>query len=300
MQSTQVREASHAGTWYVGDKSKLNDQLTTWLGDAKTDVEGIKSVKAVIGPHAGYSYSGPTAAWAYKYLSKVPEGPLRVFLLGPSHHAYIEGCGLSKLGSYETPIGNIELDEETIKKLREEGEWETTSKGVEEKEHSLEMHLPYIRKIFGDRSIKLVPIMVGAVDNDQEKYYGKLLAKYFDDEKTVFCVSSDFCHWGKRFRFTYHKEEDGEIYQSIEALDRRGMQLIEEHNIDDFAKYLITTKNTICGRRPIAILLNIIKNSKDADKLTTKFVKYAQSGRVTDDSDSSVSYASAVTYLSSS
>ncbi len=90
----------------------------------------------------------------------------------------------------------------------------------------------------------MVPIMVGAVDNDQEKYYGKLLAKYFDDDKTVFCISSDFCHWGKRyvnyernvfkkwnrFRFTYHKEEDGEIYQSIEALDKRGMKLIEEHN----------------------------------------------------------------------
>jgi len=41
--------------------------------------------------------------------------------------------------------------------------------------------------------------MVGAVDNDQEKYYGKLLAKYFDDDKTVFCISSDFCHWGKRY-----------------------------------------------------------------------------------------------------
>lgn len=298
MDSNAAREASHAGSWYVSDKNKLNDQLTNWLKDAKTDIETTPVVKAIIGPHAGYSYSGPTAAWAYKYLSRTPETALRVFLLGPSHHAYIEGCGLSRLTSYETPIGDIELDTETIKELKESGNWQFTSKDVEEQEHSLEMHLPYIRKIFEGRKIKLVPIMVGAVDNEQEAYYGKLLTKYFDDENTVFCISSDFCHWGKRFRFTHYKEEDGEIYQSIEVLDRKGMSLIEEHNTKEFAKYLQTTKNTICGRKPIAILLNIINNSKNASKLTTKFVRYAQSGKVTDDSDSSVSYASAVTYIS--
>jgi len=299
MYSSKTREASHAGTWYKSDEKSLNDQLTSWLNNAEIDIENIKIVKAIIGPHAGYTYSGPTAAWAYKYLSLTREDVLRVFLLGPSHHAYFDKCGLSKLSNYDTPFGNIELDEETIKDLETKGKWEITSKSVEEKEHSLEMHLPYIKKVFGDQKIKLVPIMVGMIDPDQEKYYGKLLAKYFDDAKTVFCVSSDFCHWGKRFRFTYHKEEDGKIFESIEKLDKKGMKFIEEHNLSEFSNYLQNTKNTICGRRAISVLLNIIQNSQYSESLVTRFVKYAQSERVTDESDSSVSYASAVTFVPS-
>lgn len=94
--------------------------------------------------------------------------------------------------------------------MKKEGHWEILDKDTEEQEHSLEMHLPYIRKAFEGyeqsegsnsfrRNIKLVPIMVGQVDTKAQEYYGALLAKYFDDENTVFCVSSDFCHWGKRY-----------------------------------------------------------------------------------------------------
>ena len=98
-----------------------------------------------------------------------------------------------------------------IEKLKEDGKWTFTKKKDEEDEHSLEMHLPYIRQAFEGyetfftckrncyrRAIKLVPIMVGSLDTSLEKYYGEILAKYFDDDNTVFCVSSDFCHWGAR------------------------------------------------------------------------------------------------------
>jgi len=292
------REAYHAGSWYSGKGTELNKQLDGWLQKAQLEIQGIKTVKAVIGPHAGYSYCGPTAGWAYKYFQYAPsQDPLRVFLLGPCHHTYIKGCGLSKLKFYETPIGDIELDNETIDKLKEEGKFIYTNKATEEEEHSLEMHLPYIRKAFEGRKIKLVPIMVGGLDTSAEKYYGELLAKYFDDENTVFCVSSDFCHWGSRFDFTYYKKEDGKIYQSIEKLDKEGMSLIEKHDVKGFASYLDKTDNTICGRHPIGVLLNTIAASKYAGKLVTKFVQYAQSSQVTRADDSSVSYASSVTYL---
>jgi len=184
-----------------------------------------------------------------------------------------------------------------IEKLKNDGKFTFTSKDVEEEEHSLEMHLPFIKKAFEGRKIKLVPIMVGAVDTSLEKYYGQILAKYFDDDNTVFCVSSDFCHWGQRFEFTYFKKEDGKIYQSIEKLDKEGMGLIEKHDVNGFAKYLKETDNTICGRHPIAVLMNTIAHSKYADKLVTKFVHYAQSSQVTKANDSSVSYASAITYI---
>lgn len=68
---------------------------------------------------------------------------------------------------------------------------------MEEDEHSLEMHLPFIKKALGLQEFKLVPIMVGEIEGDEENY-GKLLAPYFDDENTLFVISSDFCHWGSR------------------------------------------------------------------------------------------------------
>jgi len=226
-----------------------------------------------------------------------PKDPLRVFLLGPCHHVYIRGCGVSSLKTYQTPLGNIDLDTATIEQLKKEGKFEITDKEVEEEEHSLEMHLPYIKKAFEGRDIKLVPIMVGSIDAKMEEYYGKLLAKYFDDDNTVFVISSDFCHWGKRFSYTYFNKEDGDIHKSIEKLDTTGMSLIEEHNATGFTKYLEETQNTICGRHPIGVLINVINNSKQATTLKTKFVKYAQSEAVKDKSQSSVSYASAIIYI---
>lgn len=127
--------------------------------------------------------------------------------------------------------------------------------------------------------------------------YGRIFAPYFDDPETVFIFSSDFCHWGSRFNFTYHKAEDGQIWQSIEKLDGEGMISIQNHNYKEFEKYIGSTKNTICGRHPIFVFLKIVEHSGLRAQLKTKFVKYAQSEQVKTESQSSVSYASSVTYI---
>jgi AmmeMemoRadiSam system protein B len=71
-------------------------------------------IKAIIGPHAGYTYSGATAAWGYRYLQEQNSNGLvkcsRIFLLGPSHKVYIKGCAISGLGELETPLGNLKID----------------------------------------------------------------------------------------------------------------------------------------------------------------------------------------------
>lgn len=72
----------------------------------------------------------------------------RVFVLGPSHHAYLDGCALSQCADYATPLGNLSLDQATIAELKETGKFTDMSSGTDEDEHSIEMHLPYIRKAF--------------------------------------------------------------------------------------------------------------------------------------------------------
>lgn len=100
---------------------------------------------------------------------------------------------------------------------------------MQEDEHSIEMHLPYARLI-GAQDCSIVPIMVGEVDSKLAGDFAKALQPYFTDSQTVFLVSSDFCHWGKRFDYTWYKKEDGHIYQSITKLDHEGMHHIESQS----------------------------------------------------------------------
>ena len=183
----KIREATHAGSWYSSNAAELNQQLSNWLQTSNTTEPACK---ALIGPHAGYAYSGPTAAWGYIHIN--PNQYTRVFLFGPSHHFYLTGCALPYSTAYATPLGNLEIDQELVAQLQNTGKFIKLKKQQEEEEHSLEMHLPYIRKIFEGKSIKLVPIMVGDMRNEEE--YGRIFQEYFRDESNLFVVSSDFCH----------------------------------------------------------------------------------------------------------
>ncbi|KAJ6503501.1 MEMO1 family [Mycena vitilis] len=305
-----VRAASHAGDWYTADATALDKELTGWL-EQVDEPYPIQGCKAIIAPHAGYAYSGPAAAWAYKSIDTT--GIKRVFVLGPSHHIYIEGCALSACKQYATPLGNLPLDLDTIQELRATGKFEDLAHSADEDEHSLEMHLPYIRKMFEGKDIAIVPIVVGAIDQQTEAAFGAVLAPYLAREDTFCVVSSDFCHWGTRFSYTYYfpapdasavrlsrssnPSVDHPIHTSIRKLDHAAMDILERPPAAEahkrFAKYLEETKNTICGRHPIGVLLGALAALAPARVSELKWVRYEQSSACLTVRDSSVSYASA-------
>ena len=74
---------------------------------------------------------------------------------------------------------------------------------ADQDQHSIEMHLPFVVKALG-RGVKVIPIVTGPVNEEMADKYGKIFAPYFDDDKTLFIFSTDFCHWGERFNFTYY------------------------------------------------------------------------------------------------
>ena len=92
---------------------------------------------------------------------------------------------------------------------------------TDEAEHSIEMHLPYIAKMMAPKrdQFTVVPVLVGSISADKEAKYGQIFAKYLADPTNLFIISSDFCHWGDRFHYTYYDQTKGEIHQSIKALD---------------------------------------------------------------------------------
>ena len=219
----------------------------------------------------------------------------RVVLLGPSHKVYLDFVATTSCTEWATPLGNLSIDQDAIKDLTGSPLYRVIDKRHEENEHSLEMHLPYIKKTF-PKDVKLLPLMVGELPSEAYEKYGQSLLKYFQDPETVFIVSTDFCHWGSRFEFTHRFPGTATISDSIEQLDRLGMTCIEKHNLKEFTQYHKAYKNTICGRNPLRVLLAVIEAASATEKLETRFLRYAQSSKIEDDEDdSSVSYASAIT-----
>ncbi|KAK2388883.1 hypothetical protein QL285_062520 [Trifolium repens] len=122
----------------------LSEELEGWLNSC--GLTKSSDVRGVIAPHAGYSYSGRAAAYAFGNID--PSNIKRVFLLGPSHHYYTPKCALSTATVYKTPIGDLPIDLEVNEQLKATGKFETMDIRVDEAEHSMEMHLPYLARVF--------------------------------------------------------------------------------------------------------------------------------------------------------
>ncbi|KAK4050633.1 hypothetical protein OIV83_003359 [Microbotryomycetes sp. JL201] len=383
-----VREATHAGSWYSSSKSELDKQLTSWLDKAKQQLPGaldvpVKGCKAIIAPHAGYAYSGPAAAHAYACVDTSVMQALtlrsfissRVFVLGPSHHVPLRGCALTQCTEYETPLGDLVIDAKAVATLKATKQFTVMDIDADEDEHSIEMHLPYIYKIFQERKdVRIVPILVGSLTQEQEQSYGQVLAPFLADPSTLFIISSDFCHWGSRFSYQYYlppnvtlasvsdpgqitksigyslqktapPDAQRKIWQSIQVLDQLGMKAVRFGDVrlqqydslvsndfvtsltstttsvldsktktagqahEQFCGYLKATRNTICGRHPIGVLLATIDALEKTDstkaglpgwkssKVSLVWTRYEQSSRCIDLGDSSVSYASAYVHV---
>lgn len=315
MSSTRRRRATHAGSWYEARPERLRKSLTTWLSAAAAHGSlGVASsvspslsashpVYAVIAPHAGYSYSGKAAAYAYAAVD--PRRFSRVFILGPSHHVYLaDRCAVSDATTLETPLGDLPVDREVADGLLEHSDssakFVKMTSDMDAAEHSVEMHLPYIRHVFRDVDVKVVPIVVGSLSEERERSFGKILSSWLGDGETFFIISSDFCHWGTRFRYTRIDRQSQYIYQSIERLDHEGMDAIESGDHSAYCSYQARTENTVCGRHPIGVLMSALSycSRHSGRTFTTRFVRYEQSSRCVSMSDSSVSYASALVQTS--
>ena len=114
--------------------------------------------------------------------------------------------------------------------------------------------------------------MVGSLSESAHAKYGQLLGPYLLDPANLFVISSDFCHWGDRFGFTHYDHTHKVIADSIEALGRQGMQLIEAQDAAGFTSYLGQCHNIVCGRQPIAVLLRALDTIKAKATHTCKFV----------------------------
>jgi len=277
MANEMVRKSPIAGSWYPGEKKQLQHQIEDYLAKAKPSTLGGR-ICAIISPHAGIQWSGQAAACGYKLLKG--QKIKRVIVLGPSHYSGFRGLATSAEEYYETPLGKIKVDKETSEALYKIALFQGP-RNAELQEHSLEMQLPFLQVVIGE--FLLVPLVVGELSLNDYAEAARALSPYLD-ANTIVVASSDFTHYGYRFGYQPFKENPRD---NLKKLDEGAIKKIIAKDFQGFLNYVDETGATICGTRPIGIILKMLPAKAQGTQLD-----YYTSGDLTGDFSSSVSYAS--------
>ena len=276
--TARVYTSPLAGRWYDADAETLKGRLKAYLERATP--EAVSPVRALIMPHAGYEYSGSTAAFAAKLL----EGKTysRIVVLGPTHRVPMENvASVPDYTSYKTPLGEVPLDTAFMAALKKYPYFKTIP-SAHDGEHSVQIELPFLQMVTS--GFTFVPIVVGHLDEDAARAMGKILLSLVD-ASTLVVFSTDFTHYGARFDYTPFKDD---IPAQLEKLDMGAFDLIKKKDFDGFYKYCDDTGITICGRYGLAVLLAML-----GDDAQVQLLKYANSSQTTGDYSSCVSYVAA-------
>ena len=271
-----VLRSSLAGTWYSADAAALGEQIEDFF--QKALVKPINNVTALILPHAGYQYSGRTAAMGLKTIGKKYE---RIVVIGLSHRVSMEEVlSVSRATHYETPLGQVPLDVEFINKLLKYPVFQNVPE-TDKSEHSVQIQVPLLQHC--QAGFKLVPIVAGSCSQETIDKAGSILRSLIDDA-TLVIASSDFVHYGSNYGYVPFEQD---IPEQIKKLDMGAYEYIARLDGPGFLDYRRKTGATICGYVPIAILLGMLSKPVEAH-----LVEYATSGEQAGDFSNSVSYLS--------
>ncbi|MGD8619664.1 MAG: AmmeMemoRadiSam system protein B [Gammaproteobacteria bacterium] len=279
----KVRPAAVSGTWYPADREQLEALLDRLLSEvpAAADAPAADRIRAVISPHAGYRYSGATAAAGYARLAGRRVD--RVIVIGPAHHTDFDGLSLPAVDAYETPLGRIPLDTRAVEDLRQSPLVKTVA-AAHAREHSIEMQLPFLQRVL-QPGWQLVPVLVGRLTGEDYRNAAALL-KPLADATTLLVVSSDFTHYGRRFGFQPFPP-DARVRERLEQLDMRMYARIAARDAAGVVRLREATGQTVCGYRAIAVLLEMLPAGA-----TSYLAEYTTSGTLRGNYRESVSYLS--------
>jgi hypothetical protein len=258
----KTRQPAVAGMFYPANKQSLKKDIQNYLQEANND-EKI-NIKGIIVPHAGYIYSGLTAASAYKQIIPLKDKINRVVLLGPSHRVAFTGLAVPESKVFNTPLGNIPIDEESIQKLSELSQV-IVSEQAHHDEHSLEVQLPFLQEILGDFS--LVPLVVGDAEPHE---VAEVINRLFGDEHTLIVISTDLSH--------FHE------YYEAQKIDQATSDAIV-----DLKPELIDYEDA-CGRNGLKGMLTVAKEKN----LSVELLDLRNSGDTAGDKNRVVGYGAYV------
>jgi AmmeMemoRadiSam system protein B len=206
--SKRIRSAAVAGRFYPDNARELRTQIAELLANAQTPIG--QAPKAIIAPHAGYIYSGPVAASAYRQLLSQSDTVTRVILIGPAHYESFAGVAMPSAEAFATPLGLVPVDRASLEILKKIP-CVSVRDDAHAPEHSLEVHLPFLQMVL--RQFAVVPLLTGEVAVDQ---LSRVLDELWGGDETRFVVSSDLSHY-LDWETAHHVDQS--TARAIESLD---------------------------------------------------------------------------------
>jgi AmmeMemoRadiSam system protein B len=266
-----IRPPAVSGTWYPGSAAALAAQVDEYLSAADPAVR-LSTLTAIIAPHAGLMYSGPVAAHAYRQL----EGRTvdTVVLVGPSHFVGFDGVAIYRAGGFDSPLGVVPIDVDCAEQLLAASPVVVEHPRAHVREHSLEMQLPFVRRLLPHASI--VPLVVGWQTAAVGVELGRALAEVLRGRNAVMVASSDLSH--------YHAAD------TAHALDGRVIEMVERYDPDALQALLDRQAEHACGGTPMVAVMRAAHALGAADAVV---LRYADSGDVSGDKSAVVGYLAA-------
>jgi AmmeMemoRadiSam system protein B len=244
--------------FYPGDPIQLKQQVEDFLGESDDSAE---QPKALIVPHAGYIYSGPIAASAYRLLRGMRKQIKRVVLLGPAHRIAFHGLAATSAEYFSTPLGLVKIDQVAMDSILTLPQVRVIDE-AHRQEHSLEVQLPFLQSVLGE-GFSLVPLVVGEANSDS---VAEVIEALWGDRETLILISSDLSHY---LDYDSAKRIDSATSHAIEQLDPQAIDYQQA-----------------CGRNPVNGLLVAARHHK----LRARTLDQRNSGDTAGDRDRVVGY----------
>ena len=267
----KIKYPNVSGQFYPGNKDSLFRQIDDFFKNVEQEPTlKEKDILAIIAPHAGYTYSGQVAAYAFKAIQG--RNYDSVIVLAPSHFYALRGASVYKEGFFRTPLGDIEVDSELANKLILSSEKIKFIPQAFEREHSLEVELPFLQKSLDN--FKIVPVIFGQMDYTDCVKMAQAIIDIAKDKKILIVASTDLSH--------YHS------YLRAVELDVKAISYFKDIDALGLWRSNLKNESEVCGLFPVLVLLNYARELG----LKAEVLNYANSGDVTGDKSAVVGYVS--------
>ena len=267
------RRPAVAGMFYPSNKDELKTLISKLLTDSQP--ENIpQNILGIISPHAGYIYSGATAAYAYN--SIIGKNFKTVIILSPSHREYFYGVCIYDGNTYETPLGVVEIDKEMANKITLGSKFISIGDKGHSSEHAVEVQIPFLQSVL--KNFKIVPMVMGDQSLEIINETAKQIANAAD-ENTLIVASSDLSHF-------YAK-------QQADKLDSLVAQRINDFDFNQLHEDFEKQRCEACGG---GLIITLMKAASLMNKNQSMILHRSDSGDVSGDNSEVVGYLSAVIY----
>lgn len=269
----EYRESIHAGSWYPGTANELKEMINAFLKNARARVHG--EIYGLISPHAGYIYSGPVAAYAYKVVEGLEFDD--VIVIGPSHRHGFIGASVDTTAGRMTPLGKVDFDEELARRIIKQNKSISYEPYAHSQEHSVEIQIPFLQMVL--KKFKIIEIIMGSHDYGTCEMLSDAIVKAAKGKKILVVASSDLSH--------YHPQKEAE------KLDNLVIEAVASYDPEMLFRRLSQDSCEACGGAPIITTMLVAKR---LGATNAKPVGYATSGNTSGDYSAVVGYLAAVFY----